>query len=196
MTLTRHFQQYRELVSLDAFPNYVEYSKRLQTADPSRFPTVFDYLVYIRKITQSHADCGNTIPYFESIANHQEAFLSLFSKMYEEETKDGDPLAPVSKYGWRFFKYSSFIIQLDKLTIIPIYHKKYLEYIESGMPCFSGDEMKVAMDNAPLADKILDEKRKGLFYLNTVQGEIAFTPLYERNSGAVRDWTGRLSYEK
>jgi hypothetical protein len=168
------------------FPDYVEFARANQT---------LDQLVQLKKSIQSHADSGNVAPYFEELSCHQEAFFSMFTQIFQSKATDpASAIDLVGKHNWRFFKYTGLTIDFDKFVLIPYYHNRFKEHFNR--PCFSGDEMQVAMENQSEAMKILDEKKKALVYLSGIQGNFIFTPLYERNIEIVRDWTGRLSYEK
>lgn len=183
MNLNRHFQSYLDLVRLDMFPEYVEVARSSGTLET---------LVQLKKTIQTHADSGNTAPYFEELSRHQDAFFTMFTQIFKTKAPDlSSAMDVVSKHNWRFFKYSGMIIDFDKFVLIPYYHQRFKEYFDR--PCFSGDEMHVAMENSSAATKILDEKKKALVYLSGCKDTFTFTPLFERNIGVVRDWTGRLS---
>jgi len=188
MNIKNHFESYRASLKRDVLDGYVEVANTTPTKLPDIYPHISDYLRKATSMTKEAITKGCVDTYRKWLLGHQKCMLKLFSKMVEDEEHD-NLFALIQRRGWKWFKFSNSIIELDKAYWIPRYGEEFVEYWYSDKkPCYDADELSIIV--ARNKDKSFFEKKsKACKRLDPAKDP---TYLCNINNIIVRDWAVKI----
>lgn len=207
MDLKEHFAAYLQALSSEALDGCEDYSKSVITQNPEKFPTIYNYISWIKYVARNavRANCFDT--YSTYIKRHQFAMIALFERMVSDLMWDyagstpKDILDLAHERGWNWFKFSKRPLKIPLvvdgmgvvITLIPRYSEALAErWQEPGRVMFDANEWSYILRRkdpsyslAVIHAKIKQHSSK----LDLTQQNPGLYPLGDLNRGRVVDWT-------
>lgn len=211
MDVRAHLDSYRDSLRKDALDGCVDYSKAIATANPSKYPTVFDYLKYTLEAARYHAENFDPTSYKLWLPKHQEAMVLLFERMVDEILFGAEDatldvvVSLIEEKGWNWFKFGQKAItykltmtdqtSLD-VTVVPRFVGKWVRPGKQGEVIFDCDELTtlIASRDKDLATMVVEKKKieecKFLGMTLVERKPVAmFKPYAHTNGDRVMDWS-------
>jgi hypothetical protein len=213
MDLQRHLESYRKAIAKDALGECTWYSKCIQTRDPARYPTVYDYLAKTAAALDQAANSGDEQLYRGAMGHHQVGLIRLFEAMvsdllwdYRHVTRD-QVLDMIDELGPKWFKFCARRVEFPsalakKIVWVPRYDGPHLAAVAKEdcreVVIFDADELSFLATRKDLAQKAAETKLKVgevckiVDYVHTGELLVVKSPNQVNTLLHVHDWTAPL----